>query len=341
MPLFNRDQNAQFDPVEQRAQRQNAMRDRFAQRPQPVSQMDKPLGPGGPQMSQQQMADLVAKMNMQRAGQGGGFNTNDTPLGAVRADESGTLHRSTGVMDPRTLPNRFNDETGFGKFIQDEQRMNDLYGRGFDPNSAAMPYYGSGVSRVGDILPRFTAPAPVSNDEVNAFVQAHMNDPRAIADAAQKYGVGQKQLMDATGYSNEQIGNFFRDAGMANPFATVGNTNNMGRGVEGDTFNAGPRTSVPFWPALNKLFGGNLAGGNPQARQPMMGGVSGQPMMGGGPQVSPQPTGVGFGPDVNNFGGGFAKPAGAFGSAGSQSAFGGQPTAGFGGAGITNLLGRK
>lgn len=253
--------------------------------PQPVSQIAKPLGPGGPQYLPDQLTDILSKVQTQQA-------AGNTTLGG---------YPGMPQVDPSTLSRRFNDD---------------------------MPYYGGGMGGT----------APVSNEDINAFVQANLNNPAAIADAARKYGVSQNQLMGATGYSNEQIGSFFQNAGMANPFErmppqyqqpTMGGT---GGGFD----------------TMMKNAGFNIAPQFPQTQQPMMGGTVGQPLAGGGFSTGTQPMMGGFsgsfGPGVNNFSGGTAPPAGAFGSTGSQAAFGSASGGGFNGysgGGLAALFRKK
>jgi len=60
-------------------------------------------------------------------------------------------------------------------------------------------------------------PQPSSND-INSFVQANIGNPQAIADAARQYGVSADALASATGYSGQQINDYFGKAGLS-PFA--------------------------------------------------------------------------------------------------------------------------
>lgn len=57
----------------------------------------------------------------------------------------------------------------------------------------------------------------VSAADISGFVQANLNNPQAIAAATQKYGVSAEALSNATGYSSQQINDYFNNAGL-NPF---------------------------------------------------------------------------------------------------------------------------
>lgn len=57
----------------------------------------------------------------------------------------------------------------------------------------------------------------VSAADISDFVQANLNNPQAIAAATQKYGVSAEALSNATGYSSQQINDYFNNAGL-NPF---------------------------------------------------------------------------------------------------------------------------
>jgi len=61
-----------------------------------------------------------------------------------------------------------------------------------------------------------TAPATpaFSNADINAYVQANIGNPQAIADAAQQYGVSPEQLSQATGYDANTVSNYFSNAGI-------------------------------------------------------------------------------------------------------------------------------
>ena len=48
---------------------------------------------------------------------------------------------------------------------------------------------------------------------INAFVQANIGNPQAIANAAQQYGVSPEQLSQATGYDSNTVSNYFGNAG--------------------------------------------------------------------------------------------------------------------------------
>jgi UDP-glucose 6-dehydrogenase len=64
----------------------------------------------------------------------------------------------------------------------------------------------------GPVAPA-TAPV-VSNTDINAYVQANIGNPQAIADAAQQYGVSAEQLSQATGYDANTVSNYFSNAGI-------------------------------------------------------------------------------------------------------------------------------
>ena len=53
-----------------------------------------------------------------------------------------------------------------------------------------------------------------SDADINAFVQANIGNPQAIADAAQQYGVSAADLSRATGYDAGTVSNYFGNAGI-------------------------------------------------------------------------------------------------------------------------------
>jgi len=55
---------------------------------------------------------------------------------------------------------------------------------------------------------------PPSAGDINSFVQANMGNPQAIMQAAQQYGVSMDDLANATGYSSNQINDYFGGAGL-------------------------------------------------------------------------------------------------------------------------------
>ena len=61
-----------------------------------------------------------------------------------------------------------------------------------------------------------TAPSgPAFSDaDINAYVQANIGNPQAIADAAQQYGVSAADLSRATGYDAGTVSNYFSNAGI-------------------------------------------------------------------------------------------------------------------------------
>ena len=61
-----------------------------------------------------------------------------------------------------------------------------------------------------------TAPA-VSDAEILAYVQANINNPAAIAEAAAAAGVSMADLSRATGFSVADIGGYFGNAGVEPP----------------------------------------------------------------------------------------------------------------------------
>jgi len=77
---------------------------------------------------------------------------------------------------------------------------------------------------------------PPSSEDINSFVQANIGNPQAIMQAAQQYGVSMDDLANATGYSSNQINDYFGNAGLgsfgAQPAPSV-----MGSG----TFNIPPQ----------------------------------------------------------------------------------------------------
>jgi hypothetical protein len=84
---------------------------------------------------------------------------------------------------------------------------------------SAMRKYAAGGGVQG-MTPQPPVPPPpqISASEINNFVQANLGNPQAIADAARQYGVSADALASATGYSGQQINDYFGNAGL-NPFA--------------------------------------------------------------------------------------------------------------------------
>jgi hypothetical protein len=72
------------------------------------------------------------------------------------------------------------------------------------------------AQQFGEDVYENTAPAApaFSNADINAFVQANIGNPQAIADAAQQYGVSPEQLSQATGYDAGTVSNYFSTAGI-------------------------------------------------------------------------------------------------------------------------------
>jgi hypothetical protein len=54
----------------------------------------------------------------------------------------------------------------------------------------------------------------VSDADISSFVQANIDNPQAIADAAQQYGVSAADLSRATGYDAGTVSNYFGNAGI-------------------------------------------------------------------------------------------------------------------------------
>ena len=71
-----------------------------------------------------------------------------------------------------------------------------------------------GQQQWGEDVFENTAPAAPSNADINAFVQANIGNPQAIATAAQQYGVSPEQLSQATGYDMGTVSNYFSNAGI-------------------------------------------------------------------------------------------------------------------------------
>ena len=55
---------------------------------------------------------------------------------------------------------------------------------------------------------------PPSAGDINNFVQANIGNPQAIMQAAAQYGVSMDDLANATGYSSNQINDYFSNAGL-------------------------------------------------------------------------------------------------------------------------------
>jgi hypothetical protein len=55
---------------------------------------------------------------------------------------------------------------------------------------------------------------PPSAGDINSFVQANMGNPQAIMQAAAQYNVSMEDLANATGYSSNQINDYFSNAGL-------------------------------------------------------------------------------------------------------------------------------
>ena len=66
--------------------------------------------------------------------------------------------------------------------------------------------------------------------EINAYVQANIGNPQAIADAAQQYGVSAADLSRATGYDAGTVGSYFSNAGIdfGQPAQTYTSTDEQG-----------------------------------------------------------------------------------------------------------------
>jgi hypothetical protein len=84
--------------------------------------------------------------------------------------------------------------------------------------SAMRKYAEGGDVQAMTLQPTVPPPPQVSAADINSFVQANLGNPQAIADAARTYGVSAEALANATGYSGQQINDYFGNAGL-NPFA--------------------------------------------------------------------------------------------------------------------------
>ena len=58
----------------------------------------------------------------------------------------------------------------------------------------------------------------LTDSDINAYVQANIGNPAAIAEAAQKYQVTAEDLARATGYSPEEVNTYFSSAGVGGPY---------------------------------------------------------------------------------------------------------------------------
>jgi hypothetical protein len=58
----------------------------------------------------------------------------------------------------------------------------------------------------------------LTDSDINAYVQANISNPAAIAEAAQQYKVTAEDLARATGYSPEQVKTYFTSAGVGGPY---------------------------------------------------------------------------------------------------------------------------
>jgi hypothetical protein len=92
---------------------------------------------------------------------------------------------------------------------------------------------------------------PPSAGDINSFVQANLGNPQAIMQAAQQYGVSMDDLANATGYSSNQINDYFGNAGLGS-FGTKPTPPS----VEGSgTFNVTPPPSeIPTRPGMPDEF---------------------------------------------------------------------------------------
>jgi hypothetical protein len=68
-------------------------------------------------------------------------------------------------------------------------------------------------------------PAPPSDEQILAFVQANIDNPTFIADTAAQYGVSVEDLARATGYGEDAVTNYFQQAEVEPPSARLILTN--------------------------------------------------------------------------------------------------------------------
>lgn len=91
------------------------------------------------------------------------------------------------------------------------------YGNG--PSSGLQALYQENLGRDPDpdgrqaIASSNVGPPAPSNQEINAFVQANINNPQAIAAAAQQYNVSPERISEATGYTPQQVTKTFSEIG--------------------------------------------------------------------------------------------------------------------------------
>jgi hypothetical protein len=82
---------------------------------------------------------------------------------------------------------------------------------------------------------------PPSSGDIKNFVQANIENPQAIMQAAAQYGVSMEDLANATGYSSNQINDYFSNAKLGN-YGTK-----FVPSVEGSgTFNVPPPEDIPL-----------------------------------------------------------------------------------------------
>jgi hypothetical protein len=112
---------------------------------------------------------------------------------------------------------------------QGSATQNDVFGYGSSPYASDDPYSTTRQENILGPIPEApttfpgypeppTRPTPYpSYGDINSYVQANIGNPGAISDAIGKYGVSASDLAAATGYTNDEIDNYFSSAGI-NPY---------------------------------------------------------------------------------------------------------------------------
>jgi len=75
--------------------------------------------------------------------------------------------------------------------------------------------------------------ARFSDAEIRAYVEANIDNPAAIAEAADTYGVSMADLSRVTGFSVADVGGYFNNAGVEPPPAQVTTVEDLYREILG------------------------------------------------------------------------------------------------------------
>jgi hypothetical protein len=130
-----------------------------------------------------------------------------------------TTQASSTVANPGTAESTAqrstpipNDNSAFADDVDDAAEQANKYVADKDPSGT---FYGDNNSDLSNEVSKLKLPensavankdgSIITNAEINSFIRANVNDPKAIADAMKKYGVDLNRIQEATGYTRQEM----------------------------------------------------------------------------------------------------------------------------------------